>query len=248
MAKLDGKVAVITGASSGIGEATAEALAAEGAAVVVAARREDRLNDLVERIEADGGRVLPVACDVTDEEQAHALIQRAKDELGSVDILVNNAGVMQLSKIEKGLSDQWRTMFDVNVMGLLYVTDAAVQAMKEQGSGYVVNISSVAGRKTRPGVGVYSGTKFAVNAISEALRQELIEDNVRVTVVEPGAVETELPNHITDEEAKEGIDALYQLDDILQAEDIANAIVYCVTQPARVSINELLIRPTQQAN
>jgi NADP-dependent 3-hydroxy acid dehydrogenase YdfG len=248
MAKLDGKVAVITGASSGIGEATAEALAAEGAAVVVAARREDRLNDLVDRIEGDGGRVLPVACDVTDEEQAHALIQRAKDELGSVDILVNNAGVMQLSKIEKGLSDEWRTMFDVNVMGLLYVTDAAVQAMKEQGSGYVVNISSVAGRKTRPGVGVYSGTKFAVNAISEALRQELIEDNVRVTMIEPGAVETELPNHITDEEAKEGIDALYQLDDILQAEDIANAIVYCVTQPARVSINELLIRPTQQAN
>ncbi|HVF02018.1 MAG TPA: SDR family NAD(P)-dependent oxidoreductase [Rubrobacteraceae bacterium] len=248
MAKLDGKVAVITGASSGIGEATAEALAAEGAAVVVAARREDRLNDLVGRIEGDGGRVLPVACDVTDEEQAHALIQRAKDELGSVDILVNNAGVMQLSKIEKGLSDEWRTMFDVNVMGLLYVTDAAVQAMKEQGSGYVVNISSVAGRKTRPGVGVYSGTKFAVNAISEALRQELIEDNVRVTMIEPGAVETELPNHITDEEAKEGIDALYQLDDILQVEDIANAIVYCVTQPARVSINELLIRPTQQAN
>ena len=248
MAKLDGKVAVITGASSGIGEATAEALAAEGAAVVVAARREDRLKDLVDRIEGDGGRVLPVACDVTDEEQAHALIQRAKDELGSVDILVNNAGVMQLSKIEKGLSDEWRTMFDVNVMGLLYVTDAAVQAMKEQGSGYVVNISSVAGRKTRPGVGVYSGTKFAVNAISEALRQELIEDNVRVTMIEPGAVETELPNHITDEEAKEGIDALYQLDDILQAEDIANAIVYCVTQPARVSINELLIRPTQQAN
>lgn len=248
MAKLDGKVAVITGASSGIGKATAEALAAEGAAVVVAARREDRLNDLVGRIEGEGGRVLPVACDVTDEEQAHALIQRAKDELGSVDILVNNAGVMQLSKIEKGLSDEWRTMFDVNVMGLLYVTDAAVQAMKEQGSGYVVNISSVAGRKTRPGVGVYSGTKFAVNAISEALRQELIEDNVRVTMIEPGAVETELPNHITDEEAKEGIDALYQLDDILQVEDIANAIVYCVTQPARVSINELLIRPTQQAN
>ncbi len=247
MAKLDGKVAVITGASSGIGEATAEALAAEGAAVVVAARREDRLNDLVDRIEGDGGKVLPVACDVTDEEQAHALIQRAKDELGSVDILVNNAGVMQLSKIEKGLSDEWRAMFDVNVMGLLYVTDAAVQVMKEQGSGYVVNISSVAGRKTRPGVGVYSGTKFAVNAISEALRQELIEDNVRVTMIEPGAVETELPNHITDEEAKEGIDALYQLD-ILQAEDIANAIVYCVTQPARVSVNEILIRPTQQAN
>ncbi len=247
MAKLDGKVAIITGASSGIGEATAEALATEGAAVVVAARREDRLNDLVGRIEGDGGRVLPVACDVADEEQAHALIQRAKDELGSVDILVNNAGVMQLSKIEKGLSDEWRTMFDVNVMGLLYVTDAAVQVMKEQGSGHLVNISSVAGRKAGPLRGAYSGTKFAVNAISEALRQELIEDNVRVTVVEPGAVETELTSHITDEEAKEGIKSIYGLD-ILQAEDIANAIAYCVTQPERVSVNEILIRPTQQAN
>ena len=245
--KLDGKVAVVTGASSGIGEATAEALAAEGAAVVVAARREERLSELVERINGDGGKALAVECDVTDEGQAHDLIQRAKDELGSVDILVNNAGVMQLSKVEKGLSDEWRTMFEVNVLGLLYATDAAVQVMKEQGSGHVVNISSVAGRKTRPGVGVYSGTKFAVNAISEALRQELVEDNVRVTVVEPGAVETELTDHITDEEAKEGINALYQLD-ILQAEDIANAIAYCVTQPARVSINELLIRPTQQAN
>ncbi len=247
MAKLDGKVAVITGASSGIGEATAEALAAEGAAVVVAARREDRLNDLVGRIEGDGGRVLPVACDVADEEQAHALIQRAKDEHGHVDMLVNNAGVMQLSKIEKGLSDEWRTMFDVNVMGLLYVTDAAVQVMKEQGSGHLVNISSVAGRKVGPLRGAYSGTKFAVNAISEALRQELIEDNVRVTVVEPGAVATELITHITDEEAKENANALYQLD-ILQAEDIANAIAYCVTQPERVSVNEILIRPTQQAN
>lgn len=248
MAKLDGKVVVITGASSGIGEATAEALAEEGATVVVAARREERLSELVERLNGDGGNALAVECDVTDEEQAHALIQRAKDEFGQVDILVNNAGVMQLSKIEKGLSDEWRTMFDVNVMGLLYTTDAAVQVMKEQGSGHLVNVSSVAGRKSGPLRGAYSGTKFAVNAISEALRQELIEDNIRVTVVEPGAVETELPDHITDEEAREGIQSVYGLDDILQAEDIANAIAYCVSQPERVSVNEILIRPTQQAN
>lgn len=249
MAKLDGKVAVITGASSGIGEATAEALAAEGASVVVAARREDRLSDLVERIHGkDGEKAFSVECDITDEEQAHSLIQKAKGELGRVDILINNAGVMQLSKIEKGLSDEWRTMFDVNVLGLLYVTDAAVQVMKEQGSGHLVNISSVAGRKSGPLRGAYSGTKFAVNAISEALRQELIEDNVRVTVVEPGAVETELPDHITDEEAKEGIKSVYGLDDILQPEDIANAIAYCVIQPERVSVNEILIRPTQQGN
>ena len=248
MAKLDSKVVVITGASSGIGEATAEALAEEGATVVVAARREERLSELVERLNGGGGKALAVECDVTDEEQAHALIQRAKDEFGQVDILINNAGVMQLSKIEKGLSDEWRTMFDVNVMGLLYTTDAAVQVMKEQGSGHLVNVSSVAGRKSGPLRGAYSGTKFAVNAISEALRQELIEDNIRVTVVEPGAVETELPDHITDEEAREGIQSVYGLDDILQAEDIANAIAYCVSQPERVSVNEILIRPTQQAN
>jgi len=247
MAKLDGKIAVITGASSGIGEATAEALAAEGASVVVAARREDRLSDLVERINGNGGKALPVECDVTDEEQAHGLIQKARDEYGRVDILVNNAGVMQLSKVEKGLSDEWRRMFDVNVLGLLYATDAAVQVMKEQGSGHLVNISSVAGRKSRATTGVYSGTKFAVNAISEALREELLEDNIRVTMVEPGAVETELATHITDEEAQEALSGILELD-ILQPQDIANAIAYVVTQPERVSVNEVLIRPTQQPN
>ena len=249
MAKLDGKVAVITGASSGIGEATAEALAAEGASVVVAARREDRLEDLVERINGkDGGKALAVTCDVTDEQQAHDLIERAKDEFGRVDILVNNAGVMQLSKIQRGLSDEWRTMFDVNVLGLLYATDAAIEVMKEQDSGHLVNISSLASRGTRPGLGVYSGTKMAVNGISESLRQELLEDNIRVTMVEPGAVETELPEHITDEEAREGLSGLLEKLDPLQAEDIANAIIYVVTQPQRVSINEILIRPSQQPN
>src|SRR5215216_2853898 len=157
MAKLDGKVAVITGASSGIGEATAEALAAEGAAVIVAARREDRLADLVERIEGAGGRVLAAVCDVTDESQAHGLIRKAQEEFGSVDILVNNAGVMLLSKVGKGLSDEWRQMFDVNVMGLLYATDAAIEVMKGQGGGHLVNVSSVAGRKvTRDASGVYA--------------------------------------------------------------------------------------------
>jgi NADP-dependent 3-hydroxy acid dehydrogenase YdfG len=248
MAKLDDKVAVITGASSGIGAATAEALATEGCAVVVAARREERLDDLVGRINDDGGKALSVSCDVTDEEQAHDLIQRAKDEFGRVDILVNNAGVMQLYKVGKGLSDEWRAMFEVNVLGLLYVTDAAIEVMKEQGSGHLVNISSLASRGTRPGLGVYSGTKMAVNGISESLRQELLEDNIRVTMVEPGAVETELPDHITDEEARQGLSSLLEQLDPLQAEDIANAIVYVVTQPKRVSINEILIRPSQQPN
>ena len=244
--RLDGKVAVVTGASSGIGEATAEALAAEGAAVVVAARREDRLSGLVERIEGNGGRALAVSCDVTDEEQAHGLIQRAVEELGHIDILVNNAGVMLLSTVGKGLSDQWRQMFEVNVMGLLYATDAAIRHMKERGSGHLVNVSSVAGRKvTRDSSGVYAGTKFAVNAISEGLRQELLEDGIRVTIVEPGAVATELPDHITDEDARDSLSGLLQLER-LQAEDIANAIAYAVTQPERVSVNEILIRPTQQ--
>jgi NADP-dependent 3-hydroxy acid dehydrogenase YdfG len=248
MAKLDGKVAVITGASSGIGEATAEALSAEGASVVVAARRQDRLEDLVERISSDGGKAVAVECDITDEEQAHGLIRQAKDEFGRVDILVNNAGVMQLSEVEKGLSEEWRTMFEVNVLGLLYVTDAAIEVMKEQGSGHLVNISSLASRGTRPALGVYSGTKMAVNGISEALRQELLEDDIRVTMVEPGAVETELPEHITDEEARQGLNTMLEQLEPLKAEDIANAISYVVTQPQRVSINEILIRPSQQPN
>jgi NADP-dependent 3-hydroxy acid dehydrogenase YdfG len=246
MAKLEGKVAVVTGASSGIGEATAEALAAEGAAVVVAARREDRLTDLVERSRGDGGRVLAAVCDVTDESQAHGLLRKAEEEFGGVDILVNNAGVMLLSSVSKGLSDEWRQMFDVNVMGLLYATDAAIEVMKRQGGGHLVNISSLAGRKvTRESSGVYAGSKHAVGAISEGLRQELLEDNIRVTVVEPGAVETELTDHITDEDARESVSGLFKLER-LQAEDIANAIVYAVTQPDRVSVNEILIRPTQQ--
>ncbi len=243
MAKLDGKVAVVTGASSGIGEATVRALAAEGATVVAGARRKERLDGLVEEV---GRKAIAIECDVTDESQAHNLVQRAVEEYGRIDILVNNAGVMLLSTVGKGLSDQWRQMFEVNVMGLLYATDAAIGHMKEQGSGHLVNISSVAGRKvTRDSSGVYAGTKHAVNAISEGLRQELLENNVRVTIVGPGAVDTELPDHITDEEAREGLRGLLKLER-LQAEDIADAIVYAVTQPERVSVNEILIRPTQQ--
>jgi NADP-dependent 3-hydroxy acid dehydrogenase YdfG len=239
-------VAVVTGASSGIGEATVRSLAAEGAAVVAGARRKERLHGLVEEVTRDGGKAIAVECDLTDEQQAHALVDRAIGEFGRIDILVNNAGVMLLSKVEKGLSDEWRQMFDVNVLGLLYATDAAVEAMKRQGSGHIVNVSSVAGRKTRPTGGVYSGTKFAVNAISEAMRQELLEDGIRITIVEPGAVATELTEHITDEEVRKGLKQ--RNIEPLQSEDVANAIAYAVSQPQRVSVNEILIRPTQQMN
>ena len=245
--KLEGKVAVVTGASSGIGEATVRALAAEGAAVVAGARREERLDGLVEGVTQDGGKAIGVQCDITDEEQAHDLVRQAVEEFGRIDILVNNAGVMLLSRIERGLSDQWRQMFDVNVMGLLYATHAAIGHMKEQGSGHLINISSVAGRKVRTTGGVYSGTKWAVNAISEALRMELQEDNIRVTIGEPGAVATEHPTHITDEEAQQGMNRFANIE-ILEAEDIAHAIAYAATQPERVSVNEVLIRPTRQEN
>ena len=245
MAKLEGKVAVVTGASSGIGEATVRALAAEGAAVVAGARRKERLDGLVEEVTRDGGKAIAVECDVTDEDQAHDLVRRAVEEYGRIDVLVNDAGVMLLSRIERGLSDQWRQMFEVNVMGLLYATDAAIGHMKEQGSGHLINISSTAGREVRVTGGVYSGTKFAVVAISDGLRQELLGDNIRVTVVEPGVVRTELRTHITDEEAQQGMSRFEGIE-ILEAEDIANAIVYAAVQPERVSINEVLIRPTRQ--
>lgn len=247
MAKLDGKVAVVTGASSGIGEATAEALAAEGASVAVAARRRERLDGFAQRIEGNGGQVMTVECDVIDEGQAHGLIQRVERELGRVDILVNNAGVMLLSRIDKGLSNEWRQMFDVNVLGLLYVTDVALEVMKRQQSGHIVNISSVAGRRSGTLRGTYSGTKYAVNAISEALRQEHVDDNVRVTIIEPGAVATELTEHISDEDAKSGIEGMISKLDPLQSEDIANAIAYAVTQPERVNVDEILIKPAKQA-
>ncbi len=244
--RLNDKVAVVTGASSGIGEATVRALSAEGATVVAGARRKERLDGLVEEVTQGGGKAIAVECDVTDEGQAHELVRRAVEEFGRIDILVNNAGVMLLSAVGKGLSDQWRNMFGVNVLGLLYATDAAIETMRRQGGGHLVNISSVAGRKvTRDSSGVYAGTKHAVGAISEGLRQELLAHNIRVTIVEPGAVATELPDHITDEDARESLGGLLNLE-ILQAEDIANAIVYAVTQPERVSVNEILIRPTQQ--
>ncbi|MCL4287987.1 MAG: SDR family NAD(P)-dependent oxidoreductase [Thermoleophilia bacterium] len=247
MGALEGKVAAITGASSGIGEATALALAAEGAAVALAARRQDRIADLAGRVEDGGGRALAVTTDVSDEEQANAFVARAGDELGRLDILVNNAGVMLLGPVAGAATEQWRRMVDVNLLGLLYSTHAALPIMGAAGSGDIVNVSSVAGRTASLGSGVYNMTKWGVVGFSEALRQECSRAGVRVTAIEPGWVDTELQGHNEHPTVVAGMEkAMRHIDKVLEPGDIARAITYAVTQPPHVSVNEILIRPTTQ--
>jgi clavulanate-9-aldehyde reducatase len=242
---LEGKVAAITGASSGIGEATALALVAEGAKVSLGARREDRITELAERV--DAGRAIAVQTDVTDEAQASAFIQRTKDELGRVDFLINNAGVMLLGPVAGADTEHWRRMIEVNLLGLLYCTHAALPIMGEQGSGHIVNISSVAGRSANMGSAVYNMTKFGVNGFSEGLRQEVLHAGVRVTIVEPGFVDTELQGHNELPVVEQAIERMReQTGKVLEATDIAGAIVNALAQPRHVSINEILIRPTGQ--
>jgi NADP-dependent 3-hydroxy acid dehydrogenase YdfG len=243
---LAGKVALVTGASSGIGEATAVALADAGAAVAIGARRKDRLEALAGRLRDDGARVLPLDLDVTDEQACTEAVRRTRDELGGLDVLVNNAGVMLLGTIVGADPEDWRRMVHTNVLGLMYMTHAAVDGMVEQGSGDIVNISSVAGRVARAGSGVYNASKWAVNAFSESLRQEVTTQGVRISLVEPGAVDTELRTHITQDQAREASDRYAQAMRQLQSDDIARAVRYVVTQPAHVAINEVLVRPTDQ--
>jgi NADP-dependent 3-hydroxy acid dehydrogenase YdfG len=245
--KLIGKVAIVTGASSGIGEATAIALAKEGAKVAIAARRTDRLEALAQKITTMDGEVLTVTMDATDEAQIHQLIDKTQTTWGRIDILINNAGLMLLGNINGANTEDWRRMFDLNVLGLMYGTHAVLPVMKSQNGGQIVNVSSVAGRVARAGLGVYSATKFAVNAFSEALRQEVYKDNIRVTLLEPGLVATELPNHITDPDAKVWAQEVYDSVRRLDSEDVAAAILYAVSQPTHVNVNEILIRPTEQA-
>jgi NADP-dependent 3-hydroxy acid dehydrogenase YdfG len=197
-------VAAVTGASSGIGEATALALAEAGAAVAVGARRADRLEDLVGRIEAGGGRAMALPVDVGEETRARAFVEQARERLGRLDVLVNNAGVMLLGPFEESDPEEWRRMIDVNLYGVLYPTAAALPLMREQGSGHIVNVSSVAGRRASANSAVYNLTKFGVTAFSEALRQETFAAGIRVTSLEPGYVETELREHISHPSGHEG--------------------------------------------
>jgi NADP-dependent 3-hydroxy acid dehydrogenase YdfG len=243
---LDGKVALVTGASSGIGEATAVALAEAGAAVAIGARRTDRLDALSARLRKTGASVLQLELDVTDEAACADAVRRTREELGGLDVLVNNAGVMLLGTIVGADPEDWRRMLSTNVLGLLYMTHAAIDGMVEQGSGDIVNISSVAGRTARKGAGVYNASKWAVNAFSESLRQEVTGRGVRISLVEPGAVATELTDHITQPEAKAASKEMAANMTPLQADDIARAILYVVTQPPHVAVNEMLVRPTDQ--
>jgi clavulanate-9-aldehyde reducatase len=248
MAKpLEGKVAAITGASSGIGEATALALADAGAAVALGARRVDRIEALAERIGSAGGRAIAFEVDVTDEQAAKAFVSAAHERLGGLDVLVNNAGVMLLGPVAEADTEQWRRMIDVNLLGLLYCTHAALPLMTAGGGGHVVNVSSVAGRRANAGAAVYNMTKFGVTAFSEALRQEALHADIRVTCVEPGYVETELQGHNKSPLVQQGVKRMRdQIGEVLQPHDIAEAIRYAVTQPRHVGINEVLVRPTRQ--
>jgi NADP-dependent 3-hydroxy acid dehydrogenase YdfG len=244
---LDGRKALITGASSGIGEATAVAMAREGAAVALAARRKDRLDEIVERIEGEGGTAAAIEADVGDEKQARLAVAGAHQDLGGLDCLVNNAGVMLLGLVQGADTDEWRQMIDVNLLGLLYCTHAALPLMRDAGGGDIVNISSVAGRHAGMGSAVYNMTKWGVTGFSEGLRQEALHLGVRVSCVEPGFVTTELHGHNEDPMVVAEIDKMREsIGDLLEAEDIANAIVYTVSQPSHVGINEVLIRPTRQ--
>lgn len=245
--KLNGKVALVTGASSGIGEATAISFAEEGASVAIVARREDRLQSLAERIRGMGSKVLVIPADLTDQAQAKGAVERTVAELGRLDILVNNAGIMLLGPAAEARLEDWKSMININLMAVLYVTHAALPTFRAQGAGHIVMVSSVSGRFTSPTSNVYSVTKFGVNAFAESLRQEFsAKHKIRVSVIEPGVVATELTDHLTHQATRETYVANTSKWERLESGDIAAAILYAVTQPPRVNVNEILIRPTDQ--
>lgn len=239
---IQNKVVVITGASSGIGETTAQILAQQGAKVILGARRTERLAKLVDKIRADGGNADYKAVDVSNREEVDALIQFAKATFGRVDVIVNNAGLMPLSPIEALKIDEWDRMVDVNIKGVLYGIAAGLPIMKAQGSGQFINISSIGGHAVFPTAAVYCATKYAVRAISEGLRQEQLAGDIRVTIISPGVVESELANTITDPNTKEAMNAFRQI--ALTPDAIARAISYAIAQPQDVDVSEIIVRPT----
>lgn len=243
MSEIENKVVIITGASSGLGEATARRLAKNGAKLMLAARREDRLQDLVAEINNNGGTAKYQVTDVTDRSQVEALAKATKDAYGQIDVLVNNAGLMPLSPLAETKIDEWEQMVDVNIKGVLYNIAAVMPVMLQQESGHIINLSSVAGHKVFPGGTVYCATKFAVKAISEGIRAES-DGKIRSTNISPGAVDTELTNTISHDESAKMAEELYGI--AIAPDAIARAITYAISQPGDVDVNEMIIRPTKQ--
>lgn len=242
---IEGKVIVITGASSGLGEASARLLSEQGAKVVLGARRLERIENLASEIRNGGGAAVAQKTDVTDQGQVKALVDTAIKEFGRVDVMLNNAGLMPHSPLERVKTDDWDQMIDVNIKGVLYGIAAALPHMKQQKSGHIINVSSVAGHKVTPGGAVYCATKHAVRAISEGLRQEVTPYNIRSTIVSPGAVATELPDSITEDDVSKGIHEFYDKYAI-PADSFARVVSFAISQPEEVDINEVLFRPTAQ--
>ena len=243
MSEVSGKVVIITGASSGLGEATAKMLADKGAKLVLGARREDRLKKLVDEIESSGGQATYQTVDVMKKDEVKALAKAAIDAYGRIDVLVNNAGLMPLAPLDEMKVDEWDQMIDVNIKGVMYGVAAVLGQMREQKSGHIINLSSVAGHVVFPGATVYCATKFAVKAISEGIRRES-NGEIRSTNISPGAVATELTDHISHNDSKQMADDMY--DDAIDADAIARAVTFAIEQPGDVDINEMIIRPTRQ--
>lgn len=241
---IKGKVVVITGASSGLGEATARLLSAQGATVVLGARRVDRLQSLADELNSSGGKALAITTDVTDYDQVKKLVDAAVQTYGRVDVIINNAGLMPSSPLDRLKIDDWNRMIDVNIKGVLYGIAAALPYMKEQKAGHIINVSSVAGHKVRAGAAVYAATKHAVRALSEGLRQEVKPYNIRTTVISPGVVASELPNTVTEPDIAENMRKAYEI--AIPAESFARAVAFAMSQPEDVDVNEILFRPTLQ--
>ncbi len=242
---IEGKVVVITGASSGLGEATARLLSTQGANVVLGARRVDRLLSLADELNGNGGgNALAITTDVIYPDQVKRLVDATVQTYGRIDVMINNAGLMPQSPLERLKIDEWNQLIDVNIKGVLYGIAAALPYMKQQKAGHIINVSSVAGHKVGPGFAVYAATKHAVRALSEGLRQEVKPYNIRTTVISPGAVATELPNTTTEPDIAEKVHKSYEI--AIPPDSFARSVVFAISQPEEVDVNEILYRPTRQ--